>query len=108
MVGFTTQLFTLGKGTPATQWIGGKVGTKASLAFWRRKIFLSLLGIKPNFSSSVAWLLCSRVSKHKLLAEFQDQKENVLAFWATKVCKVFEFVDTRRLLFSRGLVQNNR
>jgi hypothetical protein len=58
--------FTLGKGIPVTQWIGGEIGPKASLAFWRRNIFLPLLGIKPHFSSSAA---CSVVA---VFAVFQN------------------------------------
>jgi hypothetical protein len=91
--------FTLGKGTPVTQWIGGKVGPKANLAFWRRKISLPLLGIKPHFSGSAA---CSLVAKFTMfqnisyLQNFRVKKKMLMAVWATKVCKVFEVVDARR------------
>jgi len=102
--------FTLGKGTPVTQWTGGKVGPKASLAFWRRKIILPLLGIRPISQAlqPVARLLYSLSQNISYLQNFKIKKENVLAFWATKVYKVFKVVDTHRLLFSRELIQNNR
>jgi hypothetical protein len=73
--------FTLGKGTPVTQWIEGKVGPKASLAFWRRKIFLPVLGIKPHFSSSAACSVVAIFTVFQNISYLQNFKIKKKMFW---------------------------